>query len=201
MGTDPLNSKTSASTLGTVAIMGAAYVAIAWLVIEFIQKRPFLTIFKSQTSVTAQLLIGFAAGSTLAAVQYLLLRFSRHWNEAQRRVVGGSAALLRSPLAILGLALLVGITEEVMFRAAIQPLTGIWMASVLFTAVHLGNLDWRDIEGKIDGPVAIASVGSIFAASLMVGSLFDSFGLLSAMAAHFIYDTVVLFAYRGLLSD
>lgn len=189
----------SGSFLRKIAILGLCYVIIAWLTIEFVQRKPFLSIFDSTTPVIYQILIGLAIGIGVGAIQAMLLRYWTWWRELQSDIADKNPGLFRSPLSIIiSISLIVGITEEIMFRAAIQPIVGIWLASIFFTAVHL-NFDFSAIK-KSDLPFIFLSVGMVFIVSLIMGVLFAQFGLFTSIAAHTIYDAIVLFAYRNLLS-
>lgn len=184
-------------TAGRFGALGIAYVVIAWATIEFIQKKAFVSIFESHTPYHYQILIGAGAGTAFALVQRMLLFNWNRWKTMQISAVRGSTGLFRSPATILLISVIVGVTEEILFRAAIQPLIGIFYASVLFTAVHL-NLGGES-GARSDSRMAALSILIVFAASLLMGLLFESFGLLTSVAAHMIYDAIVLFSYRSLV--
>lgn len=74
----------------------------------------------------------------------------------------------------LAFGLLAGIPEEILFRGAIQPLVGIWLAALLFGALHSINA---------------AYFGYATLAGVCLGLLAAWRGdLWAATAAHFVYD-------------
>jgi membrane protease YdiL (CAAX protease family) len=132
-------------------------------------------------------------------MQTILLRQWKKWIRFQKEAASGKMfRVLSAPSTIALISIIVGVSEEIMFRAAIQPLLGVWLTSMFFTVVHLNfaaserkNTDWL---------LALFSIGSIYAISVILGFLFIRFGLLSAIAAHIIYDMLVLLAYRNIFS-
>lgn len=82
-----------------------------------------------------------------------------------------------------------GVGEELLFRGAIQPLIGIWVTSAVFVAIH--------------GYISFKSAGHIlftfllFTLSMMLGILYETAGLLSAMTAHAVYDFLMLWWVKG----
>jgi membrane protease YdiL (CAAX protease family) len=94
--------------------------------------------------------------------------------------------------AILGLAAAVG--EETLFRAAVQPVGGIVIASILFMLAHSLIADFRH---PTPGKVAYALLA--FSMGLVLGVLYDRVGIAASMGAHFAFDTVALLLIRPLL--
>ncbi len=94
--------------------------------------------------------------------------------------------------AILGLAAALG--EETLFRAAIQPVAGIVVASLLFMFAHSLIADFRH---PTLGKAAYALLA--LAMALVLGLLYDRFGIAASMAAHFAFDTVALTLIAPLL--
>jgi hypothetical protein len=94
--------------------------------------------------------------------------------------------------ALLGLAAALG--EETLFRAAIQPVAGIAVASVLFMLAHSLIADLRHpTPGKVAYALLALCMG------LVLGLLYDRLGIAASMAAHFAFDTVALILIRPLL--
>lgn len=190
----------SASFLPKIAFLGIGYVAIAWAAVKYIQQKPFLSIFEAETSAARQIIFGALTGVVLGLIQAAWLRYWAWWRDLQIELAGANPGLFRAPvLTVLLISVIVGITEEILFRAAIQPVVGIWLASVLFTVGHM-NFDFSGFK-KSDLPFALLSIGTVFAVSLAMGVLFERFGLLASIAAHIFYDAIVLLAYRNLLSQ
>ncbi len=95
--------------------------------------------------------------------------------------------LKKTPLSkslIIQISVVAGITEEFLFRGAVQPLLGIWLTSVIFIAIH-GYIRFKTFHH-------ILFTLFTFALSMMLGYLFIYFGLLSAIIAHIVYDYLLL---------
>lgn len=95
--------------------------------------------------------------------------------------------LKNTPLSkglILQISIIAGITEEFLFRGAMQPLLGIWLTSVIFIAVH-GYIRFKTFHH-------VLFTLFTFALSMMLGYLFIFFGLISAIIAHIVYDYLLL---------
>ncbi len=77
-----------------------------------------------------------------------------------------------------------GIGEEILFRFALQSLIGIWLAAIVFVAVHgyLNPKDWRISVYGLFMTVAAAGFGYFTL----------QFGLLSAIVAHAVVDIYLL---------
>ena len=103
-----------------------------------------------------------------------------------------SAAPTPPTFAIIGLAAALG--EEALFRAAIQPVTGIVVASLLFMLAHSLIADFRH---PTPGKVAYAVLA--FGMGLLLGLLYDRLGIAASIATHFAFDTVALILISPLL--
>lgn len=88
---------------------------------------------------------------------------------------------------IIFLSIAAGVGEELFFRGALQPLLGIWPTSIIFVAIHgyLNPTDWRIF--------LYGSVLTLFIFSL--GYVFELQSILFPIAAHAMYDFVLLFWY------
>jgi CAAX protease family protein len=94
--------------------------------------------------------------------------------------------------ALIGLAAALG--EETLFRAAIQPVAGIVVASLLFTLAHSLIADFRH---PTPGKLAYAALA--FGMGILLGVLYDQLGIAASMGAHFAFDTTALLLIRPLL--
>ena len=94
--------------------------------------------------------------------------------------------------AIIGLAAAIG--EETLFRAALQPSVGIWIAALLFTVVHAAIADYRH---PTLGKLAYAALA--FGMGVLLGIEYDHLGIAASMATHFAFDTTALTLIRPLL--
>ena len=82
--------------------------------------------------------------------------------------------------SILFYSICAGVGEEILFRAGIQPMIGIWPAAIVFVLLH-GYINPYNLNLTIYGLFLV-----IIAAGF--GYLFKFFGLMSAVVAHIIYD-------------
>jgi CAAX protease family protein len=94
--------------------------------------------------------------------------------------------------ALLGLAAALG--EETLFRAAVQPVAGIVVAAVLFTLAHALIADFRHPT-----PGKAAYAGLALGMGILLGLLYERFGIAGSMGAHFAFDTTALILVRPLL--
>lgn len=83
-------------------------------------------------------------------------------------------------ISIIFYSFCAGVGEEILFRAGIQPIIGIWPAAILFVLLH-GYIHPANLNLTIYGIfLIIMSAG--------FGYLFRFFGLGSAIIAHIVYD-------------
>jgi hypothetical protein len=161
--------------------------AIGVLFIYFLQERQIIAVLTSGKKPFFQICIGLFYGSFSALLAVLLIRakpfhgirnfFSDLINDINPNF---AEILLYSASA--------GIGEEILFRAGLQPLIGIWPASILFVALH-GYIGPKNIKLSIYGVfLIIVSAG--------LGYLFKFFGLYSSVVAHFIYDVTMFCVLR-----
>jgi membrane protease YdiL (CAAX protease family) len=121
------------------------------------------------------LALGVSGGLLLVALTRLLERW-----EPVARLLGGFAELLEgiTPGAALLLAIASAIGEEILFRGALQPAVGPWLAAAIFGAAHL-PLDRSFAAWPLFA--AVAGLGLGFAAEA-------SGSLLAPIVAHFVVN-------------
>ncbi len=85
---------------------------------------------------------------------------------------------------IILLSFSAGVGEELLFRAAIQPLLGIWITAFLFIFLH-GYLQPKN------KPLFMYGL-TLFIISAGFGYLMNIFGIAAAISAHFIIDVVLM---------
>lgn len=94
-----------------------------------------------------------------------------------------------STFFVVFLSACAGVGEEVFFRAALQPLLGIWVTSFIFVAIH-GYFSYKNGWLNLFGFL-------LFLFILVVGWLAHEYNLWLAILAHFSYDLVLLFYYKS----
>lgn len=116
--------------------------------------------------------------------------------EAVRRTTASYARLDLRGWNPLWISLGAGISEELLFRAALQPLLGLWGASLLFLLAHARAYEFRRIDRA-----ALMQAGGVFGMGLAFGLGFEYIGLLAMMVAHTIIDIVGLLLVRRLAAN
>lgn len=159
--------------------------AMGVLLISFVQKRDVEPVLLGGKPYYLQVFTGLLFGGISGALAFLLIRGKKFKN------LRGFFENLMHELSptffnILFYSFCAGVGEEVLFRAGIQPLIGIWPASALFVFLH-GYINPSNISLSIYG-LFLVIICSGF------GYLFKFFGLTSVITAHFVYD-VAMFSF------
>lgn len=175
-------------------ISGLIWLLIANLIIYYIQETSLAALFFDGIHTLLQLGLGLASGGIFAAAALGLIKIPAFKKILEEyTIIQQVREMSLSPNEIVYVSLIAGISEEILFRGAIQPVIGIWWTSLLFIAVH-GYI-------RINSFTHILYSLFTFALSVMLGLLFMYVGLISAMAAHFIYDVIVLYGIKRILSE
>lgn len=166
-------------------LSGLAWVVLGTFIIWMWHHASMQELLLSGNPIWEQLVAGVVIGSVFGYSGQRLIRipgFREVSEELQVvRVIRG-AGLRRED--IVQISFIAGTTEEWLFRAALQPLLGIWITSVLFVAVH-GYFQFSTRYHVFFGLFMLAL-------SLGLGLLFAQTGLIAAMVAHFVYDVWVM---------
>jgi hypothetical protein len=86
---------------------------------------------------------------------------------------------------VVGLA--AGLGEELLFRAALLPLLGLWGSSALFAVAHV-----RTASFAMGWPQRFAFLANTFIGGVVLGLVFIHLGLVAAIGLHAIIDIVSL---------
>jgi membrane protease YdiL (CAAX protease family) len=171
-------------------IMAASWISgLLWLVtgsllVYFFHSQSPAELFSGGLPLWQQLLSGLTGGllaGYLASAMMKLPRF-RHISRDYPIVDAVRKARL-STADIYSISITAGIAEEWLFRAALQPLLGLWLSSLIFVGLH-GYFKFKNTAQLLFG-------GFMMLLSLMLGLLFEYAGLLSAITAHAAYDVRV----------
>ena len=187
-------STPSRITLQNVLFAAVGEVAIAVLLIDYAHGVRLGTLFESLVLTWAGAALGVLSGAAMAALQLALIARWQRWRGFLREAVGRTDFGVGQIVAI---GLIVGIAEELLFRAAVQPLLGIVPTSLLFAAIHWNYAALRGGRAKL--LLSLLAFATIFAISVVLGLLYEAHGLVAAMVAHAVYDIIVLLGYRRLL--
>lgn len=179
-GSSSLPDLTTASILS-----GIVWVALGAVLIYFFHDQNITELFQDGQSVVLQLFWGVLFGIIFGLAGWAMFK------KPQLKKVLDDYAIIKmvrelnlSRFQIFHISLVAGITEEFLFRAAIQPIIGIWLTSLLFIGIH-GYI-------KLQTPAHLFFTLFTFLLSMMLGYLFIYSGIIAAMAAHAVYDVIVL---------
>jgi membrane protease YdiL (CAAX protease family) len=168
---------------------------LAATILTFTHERPW-HLFSRPLDPLWQLLIGQGLALVAAGASWLLYRRSAD-SEASMRTVANYARLDLRGHNPLWIALCAAVGEELLFRAALQPLLGVWIVSLLFLASHVPLFQLRRLK-RLDRPALVQAAG-VFVASVALGYVFQYVGLLAAMLVHLWIDIVALLVVRSVL--
>jgi len=162
---------------------------LAAAIIWFTQDAP-LALLTRPAAPMWQLVIGQGLALLAAIASYALYRFGADAESTAKTIDTYSRLDLRG-LNPLWMALAAAIGEEMLFRAALQPLLGVWITSLLFLATHMPVYRFR----RLDKATLVQAAG-IFGTSVALGFVFQYVGLIAAVLVHLWIDIVGLLVVR-----
>jgi membrane protease YdiL (CAAX protease family) len=175
--------------LGAQVLTCLVLCLLAAPIIYFTQPHP-LAVFTRPATPTMQLLIGQGLALLAAAMSWLLFRLTAS-SASSARTVQSYARLDLRGLNPLWIAIAAAIGEEMLFRAALQPLLGVWIVSLLFLLTHVPVYRFRKLDAA-----TLAQAASVFGGSVLLGFVFEYVGLIAAMLVHAWIDIVGLLIVR-----
>ena len=159
---------------------------IAYLILAFSDEIEYFNMFQHDQLLTSVAVgLGFGAFAAAAGILLLKLPLLRETNTFYTSLFKG---LDLHWTDIFFYSLCAGVGEEILFRGALQPLMGLWVAAILFVLLH-GYISSKDWKKSIYG-VFLILVSAGF------GYLTLYFDLYAAMAAHFIFDVIMFFKLK-----
>ena len=168
------------------------FLVIAAMIILVAYAEP-LSVFVGPMNVGNQLLFGLGLSALAATGSYVSFRMTAS-SESTRKTIAAYARLDLSGLNPLWISLAAAIGEELLFRAALQPLLGVWINSVIFLLTHTPVYQFR----KLDKATLVQAAG-VFGASVVLGFIYQYVGLLAAVLVHVAIDVVGLYVVRNAL--
>ena len=165
---------------------------IAAAIIGFTQDAP-RELFTRPAAPMWQLVIGQGLALLAAALSYAVYRLSAR-SASTAKTIETCARLDLRGMNPLWMALAAAIGEEMLFRAALQPLLGVWIVSLLFLATHVPVYRLRKPDRA-----TLAQAAGIFGTSVALGFTFQYVGLIAAMLVHLWIDIVGLLVVRSAL--
>jgi uncharacterized protein len=166
-----------------------AFCLVAAPIIWFGQPHP-LALFSRPFGPLTQLLVGQVLALFAAGASWLLFRMTAD-SASSARTIESYARLDLGGLNPLWIGIAAAVGEEMLFRAALQPLLGVWIVSLLFLLTHLPVYRFRKLDGA-----TLAQAASVFIGSVVLGFVFERVGLLAAMLVHAWIDVVGLMIVR-----
>lgn len=174
------SEKTKLFYLSCLTLFGMS--AIGILLISYGQQKDVSDKLLGGKNYYLQVITGLFFGS-LAALLGLIIINGRYFKNARTYFDDLLDDLNPSLSSILFYAFSAAVGEEILFRAGIQGLIGIWPAAMLFVVLH-GYIVPKNI------PLLFYNV-FLVVVSAGFGYLFKFFGLGSAVVAHFVYDVAM----------
>jgi membrane protease YdiL (CAAX protease family) len=192
--TAPHSAHRAPIRLGAQVLTCLAFCLIAAPIVYFSRPEP-QTLFSRPAGPFTQLLVGQVLALIAAGVSWLLYRVTAG-SASSARTIESYARLDLSGLNPLWISIAAAIGEEMLFRAALQPLLGVWIVSLIFLLTHVPVYRFR----KLDGATS-AQAAAVFCGSVVLGFVFERVGLLAAMLVHAWIDIVGLLIVRRALQS
>ncbi|MBL4655969.1 MAG: CPBP family intramembrane metalloprotease [Bacteroidia bacterium] len=161
-------------------------IVFSTILLNLFHDQTLLQVFEKGANYWMQLIHGIIFG-TLAATIIIGLMQLKFFSEVGTFFEDLLQSIQLRTFDIFAISLCAGISEELFFRATIQPWLGVWITSILFVALH-GYLDPRNWKLSIVGCFMV-----LVAAGL--GYLFIFAGIMAAIIAHMVFDLIMLFYY------
>ncbi|MFC5480236.1 type II CAAX prenyl endopeptidase Rce1 family protein [Massilia suwonensis] len=165
---------------------------IACLII-FVAQDDFLSVIRGPMGVATQLLCGLVLSALAAVASYVSFRLTAK-SEATANTIKAYGRLDLSGLNPVWISLAAAIGEELLFRAALQPLLGVWITSIVFLLTHTPVYQFRRLN-----KATLVQAAGVFGASVALGFIYQNVGLLAAMMVHTALDVIGLYVVRNTL--
>ena len=179
--------------LGRQLITCVMLCAIALVVIYFFHRQSLRDAMLVGLPITQQIVIALAVGLVYALAGY----FGFKWQSKSttiKKTVDNYSRLDLNGLNPIWISICAGLGEEFLFRAAVQPLIGIWLTSIVFVLAHT-----RAYQFKTINITTFIQASSIFAISVFFGLIFQYVGLIASILIHTMIDVVGLYSIRHLV--
>lgn len=137
-----------------------------------------------------QFLVGLGLGAAACVSSLVGYKLTSHRATTQHTIQSYSRLSL-SGWNPLWIALAAGVGEEMLFRGALQPITGIWLSSILFVLAHTQAYRFAALNKR-----TLAQACSLLAASLVLAVIARYIGLVAAAVLHTAIDVAGLYTVR-----
>jgi len=172
----------------------AIAIALAFVINAAFSDTTLLTILVEGQPIGAQIGWGITFGLAISVPFVVVVFFVPLFSSLRRQLLDLVGRLDLKALNPLWISLSAGVGEELLFRGALQPIVGLWWASLIFTLAHFRSGQFRSMNWQ-----KLIYATSVFIAGLFLGYVFLEFGLIAAIVTHAIADVVSLFTAQRLL--
>jgi hypothetical protein len=192
MSTDAMEGRTKPiiGPRGMVMQMALA-LALALGISAIFGRQALSDLLLQGTPWQTQLAWGIAIGLLFACPAVVLIKRASRFDAFYRQMIELVSRADLSGFNPLWFSLCAGVGEEMLFRGALQPLLGLWLTSVIFTALHYQTGSFRTMN-RMKAVYAFL----VFFASLILGTVFSQIGLVAAIVTHGVIDIVALTTLR-----
>ncbi|MGO4503412.1 MULTISPECIES: CPBP family intramembrane glutamic endopeptidase [unclassified Dyella] len=160
------------------------------LALLYMRRSSIWTIFTAGQSMALQVGFGLAIGASSASMAWIAYSLQRS-NSSTKSVVTSYSRLDLGGWNPILLSFAAGIGEELLFRAALQPVLGMVLTSLIFVAAHV-----RAYQMKALTRTTLTQAISLFASSIFLGVIFQYIGLIAAILVHILIDIAGLYSVR-----
>ncbi len=172
----------------------AIAIALAFVINAAFSDTTLLTVLVEGQPIGAQIAWGITFGLAMSVPFVVVVFLAPMFSSLRKQLLDLVSRVDLDALNPLWISLSAGIGEELLFRGALQPIVGLWWASLIFTLAHFRSGQFRSMNWQ-----KLIYATSVFIAGLFLGYVFLEFGLIAAIVTHAIADVVSLFTAQRLL--
>ena len=190
-----VNQAAAKSSIGVrrVLVTCSIAIALAALINAAFGAKALLMVALDGQPIAAQIGWGITFGLAISITSSVIVLFFPPFSSLRRQMLELLSRLDLSGLNPLWFGLGAGIGEELLFRGALQPIVGVWWASLIFTLAHFRTGQFHLMNWQ-----KLIYATSVFVAGLFLGYVFSEIGLIAAIVTHATVDVVWFFSVRRL---
>jgi len=190
-----MNEAVAKSLIGVRRLLATCSIAIALAVLinAAFGAKALLTVALEGQPIAAQIGWGIAFGLAISIASLVIVLFFPPLSSLRRQVLELLSRLDLRALNPLWFGLAAGIGEELLFRGALQPIVGVWWASLIFMLAHFRTGQFHSINWQ-----KLLYAIFVFIVGLFLGYVFSEIGLIAAIVTHATADVVWFFSAQRL---
>jgi len=165
-----------------VALTILLTVGLAVVISVSFGRQPLLDVLSEGKPWPVQAACGIVIGLLVTVPAGVLINRVSSLDPLRRQLVD-----IVSRADLSGFSLCAGIGEEMLFRGALQPLLGIGLTSVIFTALHARTGGFQSMN-RMKAVYALI----VLLISMLLGTVFTQIGLIAAIIMHIVIDLIAL---------